>query len=158
MNQGDKSADRVLVIAYGNPLRCDDGIAWQAAEDIKRKLPSLAIVCVHQLTPELAEEAARADTVIFIDATREGEVGKVSCRAVSADATQAYSSHNLAPAQLLAFCTQLYGTRPRAFLISISGEHFDHGEVLSRAASNSLPQIVVMVNKLLSGLRFTCVQ
>jgi hypothetical protein len=76
--------EHLLVIAYGNPLRCDDGIAWQAAEELKRELPDSAeIIYVHQLTPELAENASRAHTVIFLDAARNGAAGHVSCQSVS---------------------------------------------------------------------------
>src|SRR5213080_2808888 len=107
MSSRNEIADRVLVIAYGNPLRCDDGVAWQAAEQIRRKLPSLTeVICVHQLTPELAEEISRAGTVIFLDATGNGDPGNVICQAVSAEPTQARFSHHLSPAQVLALCYQ----------------------------------------------------
>lgn len=150
MNSMHGSAQSVLVIACGNPLRWDDGIAWQAAEEIGRTLqPPVEIICVHQLTPELAEEASRADTVIFIDATRNGEPGKVLCQTVSPDSTAVCFSHHLAPAQVLALCNQLYGSEPRGFLISISGECFDHGTGLSPAATNALPKSVAKANELI---------
>jgi len=146
VNSKDEQANRLLIIACGNPLRCDDGVAWQAAEEIRRKFPSPAkIICVHQLTPELSEEASCADTVIFIDATRNGEPGKVLCQAISPDSTAVRFSHHLAPAQVLALCKQLYGAEPRGFLISISGECFDHGKGLSPAAINAIPQTVAEV-------------
>ena len=28
----------VLIVAYGNPMRCDDGLAWRAADELERKL------------------------------------------------------------------------------------------------------------------------
>ncbi len=147
MNSKRAPADRVLVIAYGNPLRCDDGVAWQAAEEIRRTLqPPAEIICVHQLTPELAEEASRVDTVIFMDATRQGDPGSVRCQAVAPDSTAVRFSHHLGPAQVLALCAQLYGARPRGFLISISAEYFDHGSELSPAAINAIPQSVALVN------------
>ena len=152
MNPRCGIADRVLVIAYGNPLRSDDGIAWQAVEEIRRKLPFLTIVCVHQLTPELSKDASGADTIIFIDAMSSGEPGKVQCQTVSADCTRVDLSHNLAPAQVLAFCKQLYEVEPRAFLISIGGKCFDHGERLSVAAENALPRVTAMVNELLNQI------
>src|SRR5579885_35412 len=125
MNPGNERSGGVLVIAYGNPLRCDDGVAWQAAEEIRRKLPLVTICCVQQLTPELAEAAGSAGIVIFIDATREGEPGRVSCQAVFPDFAGMHYSHSLTPPQLLAFCNQLYGAKPNAFVISIAGQHFD---------------------------------
>ncbi len=154
MSSRNEISDRVLVIAYGNPLRCDDGVAWQAADEIKRKVPSIAeVVCVHQLAPELAEEISRAGTVIFLDATGDGEPGKVACQIVSPDSTQPRFSHHLSPAQVLTLCDQFYEVRPRGFLISISGECFDHGEGLSPAAINALPQSVAVVSDLVRLLK-----
>lgn len=152
MNQRSKIADRILVIAYGNPLRCDDGVAWQAAEEIRRKLPSLTVVCVHQLTPELAEDASGASTIIFIDATRNGEPGEVLCEAVSRDYTSMNFSHNLTPGHVVALCNQLYGAEPRAFAVSISGENFNHGDAVSNAALRALPLVVDEVSKLIKGI------
>src|SRR6266516_656552 len=154
MNCRNEVADRVLVIAYGNPLRCDDGVAWQAAEEIRRKLATqIDVICVHQLAPELAEEISRAGTVIFLDATGDGEPGKVGCQIVSPDSTQPRFSHHLSPAQVLTLCDQFYEVRPRGFLISISGECFDHGEGLSPATINALPQSVAVVSDLLRRLK-----
>lgn len=150
MNSIDGPAHRLLFIACGNPLRCDDGVAWRSAEEISQKVPSAQIICVHQLTPELAEEASRADTVIFIDATRDGEPGRVLCQTVSPDSTATSFSHHLAPAQLLALCSRLYGAQPRGFLISISGECFDHGMGLSPPAISALPKSVAKANELIA--------
>ena len=156
MNSRNEIADRVLVIAYGNPLRCDDGVAWQAAEEIRRKMPSIAeVVCVHQLAPELAEEISRAGTVIFLDATGDGEPGKVVCQIVYPDPIQARFSHHLAPAQVLTLCEQFYKVRPRGFLISISGHCFDHGERLTPSVTNALPQTVAAVSDLLQRLKIS---
>jgi hydrogenase maturation protease len=154
MNSTNEIADRVLVIAYGNPLRCDDGVAWQAAEEIRRKLPSLAeVVCVHQLAPELAEEISRAGTVIFLDATGDGDPGEVTCKTVSPEPIGPRFSHHLVPAQVLALCDQLYEAKPRGFLISISGQCFDHGDGLSPATMNALPQSVAVVSDLVRRLK-----
>ncbi len=30
---------QVLIVGYGNPLRCDDGLGWSAAEALSRSLP-----------------------------------------------------------------------------------------------------------------------
>ena len=88
MKSRNEIDDRVLVIAYGNPIRSDDGVAWHAAEEIRRKLESLVeVICVHQLTPELAEEISRVSTVIFVDAARDVDPGKVVCRPVCQECT-----------------------------------------------------------------------
>lgn len=149
MNPGNERSGGVLVIAYGNPLRCDDGVAWQAAKEIRQKLPSVAVCCAQQLTPELAEVAGGAGTVIFIDASRDAEPGKISCQAVFPDFAGMRYSHTLTPAQVLAFCSQLYGAKPRAFVISIGGQHFDHGEAISPEVVEAVPRTVETIKELL---------
>jgi hydrogenase maturation protease len=153
MNSGDKSGG-VLVIAYGNPLRSDDGVAWRAAEEIRTTFASrIEVVCRHQLTPELAENASQAHVVIFVDATARGNAGEVVCQSVTAESREARFSHHLTPSQVLALCDRWYGVSPPAFVISISGECFDHGDGLSAAARSGLRQSVRVVSDLISALQ-----
>ena len=134
-----KKPARILVIAYGNPLRCDDGVAWQACETIRRQLHWADVVCVHQLTPELAESVSLAETVIFLDAARDGAPGTVHCEVIAADVKDMRFSHHLDPRELLSLCRDLYSSRPHAFLISMNGQRFGHGEELSTAALRAIP-------------------
>jgi hydrogenase maturation protease len=153
MNDRRDIGEAVLVIAYGNPLRCDDGVAWQAAEELKRRLPASAqVICVHQLTPELAETVSRAQMVIFIDASNNGEPGEVRCRAVSSQPRQTHLSHHLAPGEVLALCDRLYAGRPPGFLISVHGERFDHGDGISPVVIQAIPRVVESVHRLVKSL------
>lgn len=140
--QSAEKPARILVIAYGNPLRCDDGIAWQAAEALRRHLQSAEVVCVHQLTPELAESVSLAETVIFLDAARDGSPGTVHCEIIAAEVKDMRFSHYLTPRELLSLCRDLYSARPQAFLISMNGQRFEHGEELSAAALRTIPAVL----------------
>ena len=73
---------RVLIIAYGNPLRSDDGVGWIVAEELRRRLasPEVEVLQLQQLLPEVAESVSRAETVIFVDASCDGEPGGMRCR------------------------------------------------------------------------------
>ncbi len=148
MKSGSELGNRALVIAYGNPLRCDDGIAWRVAEEMRRTKPEIATRCVHQLTPELAEDASHASIVIFVDASRDGEPGEIGCHPVLADHTSVKFSHTLEPAQVLGMCNQIYATEPRGFLVSIAGQSFDHGQTLSSGVADALPQAIAMIKEL----------
>jgi len=142
--------EHVLVIACGNSLRSDDGIAWQAAEAIRRNLPDIAkVFCVQQLTPELAEDVALADLVIFLDASAKGEPGNIDCDAVFAESSLLHFSHHLAPTEVLDVCARLYSAKPRAFLISVHGQCFEHGDELSPVAVHAVPKVVAEVCKLM---------
>ena len=106
---------------------------------------------MHQLAPELAEAAGRADKVIFIDAACNGTRGEIVCAELRPTDKTAGQYHHLSPEQVIALCQQLYGQRPRAFAVSITGECFDHGEALSQTVANALMRLVETVSELIAG-------
>ena len=77
----------VLIIGYGNPLRTDDGLGWQAVQRLAASLKHAPVeaLAVHQLTPELGESIRSAGLVIFIDASHEGQPGTWTCAPVEPD-------------------------------------------------------------------------
>ena len=90
--------------------------------------------------------------MIFIDTTNNGEAGSVKCQSVSAEPGPLHFSHILTPDQVLAICADLYSARPHAFLISIHGECFDHGQNFSPATIQAVPRVVAQVRDLLKDL------
>lgn len=145
--------ERVLVIGYGNPLRSDDGMAWRAAERLRQQLPETSrVMCVQQLTPEIAEDVALAEVVIFLDACSTGEPGRVRCETVRPQPDELRFSHHLTPSEVLTLSEALYSAKPRAFLVSIRGEYFDHGESLSPLVLDAMPQVVSRVVSLVKQL------
>lgn len=143
---------RILIIGYGNPLRSDDGIAWHAARCLREKLPFTSIVSVHQLTPELASLAAEADGVLFLDAAQCGQPGEISYARVDPEPEGSQSSHWLTPTQVMALCSQLYGIKPRALLVSVAGACFDHGDTLSEQLRSALPSLINRIEGLIDHL------
>jgi len=142
---------RVLVLAVGNPLRSDDGLAWHVADELRRNNlpPDVEIITVHQLAPELAENASSADLVIFVDASSLGEPGALSCEKIAAAPAESGSSHHLSPQALVELTAMLYGRAPAAYLVSIAGRNFDHGELLSPEVSKAIPGLVAKMRELI---------
>jgi hydrogenase maturation protease len=141
-----------LILAYGNPLRGDDGAGWEAAALLERQLgEEVEILTRHQLTPELAEVISRAKGVIFIDAACEGMPGAVHCREVPVVpfAAQPFT-HHVAPADLLAAAQELFGHAPQAYLITINGSDFGFHERLTPAVEAALPEVVAYVERICS--------
>ncbi len=153
----------MLIVAYGNPLRSDDGLAWRAADALEAKLrsPKVEILRLHQLTPELAEKFSRAQAVIFIDAAsadgeerRPGEIRIEEIHAEEAGSSvPSRFSHHLTPAVVVALAAQLFGTRARAFSVTLTGQDFGHGESLSAAVQDSLPDFVARIESLVRELQ-----
>ena len=143
---------RILIIGIGNPLRCDDGLAWRVIHEMSHQgLPEdVEIITRHQLTPELAEPASQAETVLFLDAAQDGQAGELRCAPVGEANGSSLFSHEFSPASILGLARELYGGSPRGFLISLSGECFDHGETLSSQVERKLPQAVSFLRDLLA--------
>jgi hydrogenase maturation protease len=143
----------VLIVAYGNPLRSDDGVAWRAAAELQKKFPDQAeILTLHQLGPELAEFASRSECVIFVDAAAgPGSPGEIEVKELSESDSETDSSalcHAMSPSHVLALAAQLYQRRPRAFSTSVVGENFNHGESLSPAVEAALPALLARIEEL----------
>jgi hydrogenase maturation protease len=139
--------DAVLVIAWGNPLREDDGVAWHVVEGLRRlqprpSLPLLRLRHAHQLTPELAESVSHAAGVVFVDACRNGEPGQVVLEPVAPSAGQNPLAHSLTPQTLLLYAEGLYGRTPQAVVVTIAGERFGMGEGLSPVVRRAIPRAI----------------
>jgi len=146
---------RTLIVAYGNPLRSDDGFAWHAAQMLRPTAEDLGaqILCEYQLSPELAATASTADLLIFIDAACHGQPGQLVCTAVLPHPEPLRFSHQLAPEQILALCGELYAAHPHAYAISVTGESFAHGESLSDSVREALAGCVSIAEELMTRHR-----
>ena len=147
---------RVLIVAYGNPLRCDDGLAGRAAAALEDKFSSsdLEIVRTHQLAPELAETVSRCEAVIFVDAAAAGSAppGEIRSTQIRLPAATPRFTHQLSPGAIVALARQLFGATPSAFSVSLTGDCFDHGESLSPAVEAALPALVARIEALIQQL------
>ncbi len=141
----------ILIIGYGNPLRGDDGVGWRVAEQAAVSLAAapVAVLTVHQLTPELAEPISRAGRVVFVDAAAAGEPGQVICFALEdtgqRPVLQPIGSHLTTPDALLAMARELFGRRPPATMVTIVGESFELSEALSPLVEAAVPAAVARI-------------
>ncbi len=142
-----------LVIAYGNPLRSDDGVAWRAAELLAAQdlAPRVDVLARHQLTPELAGPISQADRVLFVDAAADGPAGTIRVIPVEpAFEPPGDFTHHVSPGAVLALAQTLYGHRPHAHVVAVTGACFDHGDQLSPAVSAALPVLLERLRQLVS--------
>lgn len=148
---------RILIVAYGNPLRSDDGVGWRAADTLSQKLstPNVEILRLHQLAPELADTLRGFDRVIFIDAAcneNDGiEPGNICIEEIATGIPDATAfTHGFSPQTVLELAADLYGIRLPAFSVTIQGSNFDHGNVLSETVADALPHLISTVERLVS--------
>lgn len=129
----------MLLIGYGNLGRGDDGLGPAFTDRIERlNLPHLEIDTDYQLTVDHALAIAGADRVVFADALM-GNSQAFTFEKIEAGENADLTSHSLSPASVLSLAATLFGKRPEAYVLGISGHAF--GEVregLSPAASGNL--------------------
>jgi len=148
---------RILILAYGNPLRSDDGVAWRIANQLRLTLPDVEIQSFHQLGPELAEAVTHFERVLFLDAAspREGvKPGQIRIEPVLPDATAGDASrfsHVVTPNTVVTLAATLYGVDVQAQLVTITGENFEHGESLSSPVTAALPALVAEIERIVRG-------
>lgn len=146
---------RTLIIGYGNPLRADDGVGWQAARRLAALLQdeSVKTLALHQLTPELAEPISRADQVIFIDASHQGSPGSWKFERLVANTIAGNSlAHHFTPESLLTYAHAIYRASPFALVISVAGESFAYHEQLTPSVEKALPQVIEHVREQIARL------
>jgi hydrogenase maturation protease len=145
------------VIGYGNDLRGDDAAGPRVAELIDaRALPNVRAIAARQLTPDLAEQLARADMAVFVDAyavISEAVDAEVATqpRRIEPAAGRAALRHSSDPRELLALALTLYGHAPPAWLIAVPALTFDLGAPLSPTAEQGILAAVRRIGDLLTS-------
>lgn len=119
---------RTLLIACGNPIRRDDAVAAETLRLLAHD-PDREMRAVHQLTPELAEEAARFDRVVFLDA--DTKAARVTIERL--DLSRPYSplTHSTTPAEIVALSRGLFAFSGEAFICRIPARDFSLSANLS---------------------------
>jgi hydrogenase maturation protease len=146
-----------LIIGVGNALRQDDGAGLALAEALRSALTEMGratqIRQVQQLLPELAEEISTIQPRILVIADcRQAAQGSSAAEILRLDGTLAAAasatggrgidSHHLAPQQLVAMAERLYGYAGDAWLVTVPGEAFGHGQDLSRLTTEAIQRAV----------------
>ena len=143
---------RCLILACGNTLRGDDGVGpWLAewADNRFRSESEVHVLVRQQWTPELAEEIARADSVLFIDCSINSIPGSINLTPVEPAApTQGLATHHQGAPELLSLARELYNSLPRnALLLAIGAGSIDLGEKFSDAGTAALPNACRLIEE-----------
>ena len=141
-----------LVIAYGNPARCDDGFGWKFAESLRQMCRSEEAEIIHcqQLVPELAEAISKYGVVIFVDARANGQAGTIDVQTIEPAAQNTSITHHFDPAALLALSATLYGASPETVVVTVGGKDFGHGDELSTEVALAMPAALALVRNVIS--------
>jgi hydrogenase maturation protease len=150
----------ILILAYGNSLRRDDGSGPALGESLNRIWSARGIDCrlvlSHQLFPEHSEEIARpgVNAVVFCDAEDCGNdpVSALRFKRLIPSAESNSGSHHVPPQAVLAAARALYQASPPAWAATVPGSDFRHGEGLSEPVSRLLLAADAFVADLLADI------
>jgi hydrogenase maturation protease len=142
-----------LVIGYGNSLRSDDGAGQIVASKIASwNLPNVRSLVVHQLTPELAEDLANADTVIFVDAVISSKQNSEKIEIITLEGDDKYLNlgHTENPHSLLYLSKIIYNKIPKAYWILIPAINFEFGEKISDITKKGIEQSLEKIESIIN--------
>ena len=148
---------KILLHAYGNPGRGDDGLGNEFIKEIERWIAENNVHVIetdssYQLNIEDASVIAEFDIVIFVDASK-AEIESHSFTQIQPEATQSFTTHSLSLSSLLALCIELYGHSPLVYLLQIKGYQWEFGEGLSTDASKNLENALEFAKSIVLGFR-----
>jgi len=149
---------RTLFLAYGNPDRQDDGVAWYVLQHLGREFNHPVVdwnadfyeelgqtpdfFFTLQLTPELSEILSGYDQVCFIDAHLGVDYGDLKLMPISPKYEPSTLSHHMTPQFLLEITRSNQGKAPAAVLLTIRGFEFQFVHGLSTKTKKLADQAV----------------
>ena len=146
-----KIETELLVIGYGNSLRRDDGVGPRVAEAIEAlQLPGVRTLNCQLLTPEFADQVARARKVIFVDAAVD-RIDGVHFRKLEPGQTSQLMAHAADPRTLLALARDVFGHAPTAWWLTVPAINMGFGTDYSPAAERGFHTAVKEIKKLVAA-------
>lgn len=129
-----------LVIAYGNPLRGDDGLGPALGAMIESwNLPNVRVLIGQQLAPEMMADLSECERVLFVDAALpQVQDAAFALSPVCPDESRPLLGHHETPGKLIALVRKLEGRCPEAWLLSVAGASFEYSPDLGESARANL--------------------
>jgi Ni,Fe-hydrogenase maturation factor len=134
-----------LVIAIGNTLRHDDHVAQAVVHLLPPDIPTRTVL---QLTPEIAEEVAGYQVIVFVDADVDARTLRID--PVRASPRASSFTHVLRSAEIVALARSLFGFTGDAYICHIPVTDLTVGEGLSQGAREYATRAAHEITELLS--------
>lgn len=128
---------KIIIVGIGNTLRGDDGIGAYVCSAIDQtKIEGVQTLIVQQLDTGLIDEFLKADKIILVDASVEGDDVNFY-RPETEESFSVASSHHVNANILSSLIKKLYEKEINIMLCAVRGESFDMGEELSAIAKQN---------------------
>lgn len=133
------NTSETLLVGIGNNCRGDDGLGWAFLDRVNQWGKFMGQTEYrYQLQVEDAELISQFETVVFVDACKNEPAGGFTWEACRNAAEPEFTTHLLKPEAVVELCSQLYGNRPRVFLLAIAGKTWDIQKGVSPTAQRNL--------------------
>lgn len=138
-----KNPKRIIIYAYGNPGRQDDGLGNHLVEALEpwlaeKGLENVRLESNYQLNIEDADAIAGQDIAVFVDASIE-DIKDIHFGPVAAsEGRSEFTMHAASPAYVLALCNKIYNKFPETYLLQIRGYEWEFREGPSERALKNL--------------------
>jgi hydrogenase maturation protease len=153
--------EKTLIIGFGNPDRQDDGVAWHILKKLAEKLGRALhesvyddldqtespphLLCMLQLTPEVAEILSYYERAYFVDAHTGSFEEEIRFEAIEAQFQTSPFTHHLTPQTCLMMAQTLYGNVPQAGVLSVRGYEFGFCQGLSPRTATLAENAVTLI-------------
>ena len=135
---------KIGIIGIGNTLRSDDGAGAYVCSLLEEKnLPATAII-TQQLDIAMAEEFAKFDIVILVDAAANETAFSFEPLHTTPQQPQS-SSHHINAAMLAGLAKQLFATKTQFYLCAIGATNFEMGTTLSEKTKQHATDAAAML-------------
>ena len=133
----------LIVLGYGNPGRLDDGLGPKFIECLEElSLPGVFLDSDYQLTIEDSAKVAERDVVLFVDASLTAP-DPFEIKKLQPSDPMSFTSHSVAPSQVLGMARDLFHSDVKAFVLGIRGHCFnEYAERLSTRAQENVAAAV----------------
>lgn len=143
-----RGSRKLILIAIGNPLRGDDGVAQRVLQLLETEADTRVVL---QLAPEIAEDVAGYETVVFLDADAQADTVAIEHLGHAFSGGNSPLTHAANAAEIVALSAALYGFTGRALLCHIPASDFSPGEGLSAAAELAASRAAAMLRRRAGG-------
>jgi hydrogenase maturation protease len=146
MNSTNVNNVSTCIVGIGNTFRSDDGAGAYVCSLLEQQcLQNVTVTTIHQPDILLAEELAKFETVIFIDAA-EKEAHFSFHELSSSMHSPASFTHYINTAMLATLTKQLYKATTQFYICAIGATNFEMGNELTQKAKHNASDAVAFIS------------
>jgi hydrogenase maturation protease len=143
-----RTTDKILLIGIGNYGRADDALGWRFADEFSAHSDLFDIEYRYQLQVEDAELITQYKQVIFVDAHHGALPNGFSYYECKATPAENFTTHTLAPENVLWIANELFGYSPTCYVMAIAGTYWELRNGMSEEATENLKAALRFFKKL----------